>query len=343
MLTIYSFVFTVVFKVRWGQETGEKGQYAVILFSGLMLHGFLTETLSRAPVVVTQNPNFVKKVVFPLEILVPAMIGSALFHLAISLGVLLFAYLAVYHTLQWTLVFLPLVVLPHGGPIGVFDEGSYSREPQMLAAAGYAVLQVNFRGSANYGRAFTQAGAKQWGAAMQDDVTDATRWAIAQGHAEASRICIYGASYGGYASLMGVAKEPGLYKCAVGQVGVYDLNRMRSDDSLGNDYLRHYHEKVMNTGDLAAVSPTRLADRIKVPVFITSGHLDERLPIAQSETMEAALKKAGVPVETLYFKTEGHGIYKREHRAEFYARLLTFLQRNIGGRAPVPVAGAGVD
>lgn len=112
MLAIYSFVFTVVFQVRWGQETGDKSQYAVILFAGLMLHGFLAEVLSRAPVTVTHNPNFVKKVVFPLEILVPAMVGSALFHLAISLGVLLLTYLALYHTLHWTLIFLPLILLP---------------------------------------------------------------------------------------------------------------------------------------------------------------------------------------------------------------------------------------
>lgn len=237
---------------------------------------------------------------------------------------------------------LPMVVHPHGGPYAADDWG-YDPDVQVLAAHGYAVLQVNFRGSTGYGLDHETAGYRQWGLAMQDDLTDATRWAIDQGIADPARICIYGASYGGYASLMGVAKEPSLYKCAVGQVGVYDLNRMRSDDSLGNDYLRHYHEKVMNLGDLGAVSPTRLAERIKVPVFITSGHLDERLPIAQSETMEAALKKAGVPVETLYFKTEGHGVFKREHRAEFYARLLAFLQRNIGGRAPVPVADASAD
>jgi len=157
---------------------------------------------------------------------------------------------------------LPMVVLPHGGPIGVFDDGSYDRETQLLAAAGYAVLQVNFRGSANYGRAHTQAGRQQWGAAMQDDVTDATRWAIAQGVADKSRICIYGASYGAYAALMGTIREPGLYQCAAGYVGVYDLPMMHArgdirDARSGRTYLREW----LGAPDaLAARSPVNLAD-----------------------------------------------------------------------------------
>jgi dipeptidyl aminopeptidase/acylaminoacyl peptidase len=113
---------------------------------------------------------------------------------------------------------LPMVVLPHGGPFGVFGDGSYDIEPQLLAAAGHAVLQVNFRGSGNFGRAYRSTGARQWGGAMQDDLTDATRWAIDQGHADPARICIYGASYGGYAALMGAAKEPSPYKCGAGYV-----------------------------------------------------------------------------------------------------------------------------
>ncbi len=234
---------------------------------------------------------------------------------------------------------LPLVVHPHGGPYAG-DAWSYNVDVQVLAAHGYAVLQVNFRGSTGYGREHKLAGYKQWGLKMQDDLTDATRWAIAQGVADKDRICIFGASYGGYASLMGVAKEPALYKCAVGQVGVYDLGRFKSEDSLGNDYLRRYHEEVMNDGELGPLSPSRIADQIKVPVFLSSGHEDTRVPIEHSEMMETALKKAGVPVETLYFKTEGHGIYKLEHRREFYAKLLMFLQKNIGGRAPVVAASA---
>jgi dipeptidyl aminopeptidase/acylaminoacyl peptidase len=121
---------------------------------------------------------------------------------------------------------LPLVVLPHGGPFGVRDVWGFDPEGQLLAAAGYAVLQVNFRGSGGYGRAFRQAGARQWGRSMQDDLTDATRWAIAEGIADAGRICIYGASYGAYAALTGAAREPDLYRCAIGYVGVYDLPLM---------------------------------------------------------------------------------------------------------------------
>jgi dipeptidyl aminopeptidase/acylaminoacyl peptidase len=238
---------------------------------------------------------------------------------------------------------LPMVVYPHGGPYTVQDEWGYDPTVQVLASHGYAVLQVNYRGSSGYGRDHAVAGYKRWGLEMQDDLTDATRWAIDQGTADKDRICIYGASYGGYAALMGVAKEPALYKCAVGQVGVYDLGRMRSEDSLGDDYARRFFADTLNDGDLATVSPNRFAERIKVPVFLSAGREDETAPVEHTEMMEAALKKAGVPVETLYFKTEGHGIYKREHRAEFYARLLTFLQRNIGGRAPVPVADASAD
>lgn len=114
---------------------------------------------------------------------------------------------------------LPMVVIPHGGPIGEFDEGGFERDNQLLAAAGYAVLQINFRGSGHYGRTHIQAAAKQWGRAMQDEVTDATRWAIA----DPQRICIYGASYGAYSALMGAAREPSLYHCAAGYVGVYDV------------------------------------------------------------------------------------------------------------------------
>lgn len=240
---------------------------------------------------------------------------------------------------------VPLVVMPHGGPFGVQDTWEFDSDVQMLAAAGYGVLQVNFRGSSGYGRAHTDAGAREWGGAMQDDLTDATRWAISEGIGDANRVCIYGASYGGYAALMGVAKEPDLYRCAVGYVGVYDLPTMHTHGDIqergsGETYLREW---IGERESLAAVSPNRMADRIKVPVFLAAGGEDERAPIAHSEMMERALKQAGVPVETLYFANEGHGFYLEKNRREYYTRLLAFLARHLGGRtASTPAGGADV-
>lgn len=236
----------------------------------------------------------------------------------------------------------PMVVMPHGGPFGVFDDGSYNAEAQMLADAGYAVLQLNFRGSGNFGRAYRSAGAKQWGAAMQDDLTDATRWAIAQGHADASKVCIYGASYGAYAAMMGAAREPGLYRCAAGYVGVYDLPMMHTTGDIqrsgsGSTYLKEW---LGDPKQLAEVSPVNLAERIKVPVFLAAGGEDERAPIQHTRRMEAALQKAGVPVESLYYPTEGHGFYTDPHRREYYTRLLAFLAANLGGKTAGGAAAA---
>lgn len=237
---------------------------------------------------------------------------------------------------------LPTVVMVHGGPFGMQDTWGFDDEAQMLADAGYAVLQVNFRGSSGYGRAFTQAGAQQWGGKMQDDVTDATRWLIQQGTADPGKTCIYGASYGGYAALMGVAKEPGLYRCAAGYVGVYDLPTMHTHGDIqrrgsGETYLREW---IGERTALAGVSPNRIADRIKVPVFLAAGGEDERAPIEHSKMMEQALRKAGVPVETLYYPNEGHGFYVEANRKEYYSRLLAFLARHLGGAVATTGGGA---
>lgn len=234
---------------------------------------------------------------------------------------------------------MPLIVHPHGGPFGLQDSWGYDRDVQMMVAHGYAVLQVNFRGSGGYGKQFQELGQKQWGLTMQDDLTDATQWAIREGIADRSRICIYGASYGGYASLMGVAKEPDLYKCAVGYVGVYDLNMLWgrgdiSQSSYGKDFLADN----LGKQDLNASSPNKLVSRIKVPVFLAAGGADVRAPQSHSEAMEKALKAAGKPVESMYFSTEGHGFVKEEHQIAYYAKLFQFFERHIGGRAPVAPA-----
>lgn len=227
---------------------------------------------------------------------------------------------------------LPMVLLPHGGPFGIHDEWTFDTDAQLLANAGYAVLQVNFRGSGNYGRAFREAGARQWGGTMQDDLTDATQWAIREGIADPKRICIYGASYGGYAALMGLVKSPELYRCAVGYVGVYDLPRMlREDRQTGGAALRTWQYDWVGGDDaaLAGVSPNRLAERIKAPVFLAAGGEDKVAPIEHSKLMERALRKHGVPVETLYYPNEGHGFHDPDNRAEYYARLLQFLDRHL--------------
>ncbi len=229
---------------------------------------------------------------------------------------------------------LPLILLPHGGPFNVADVWGFDSESQILAARGYAVLQVNFRGSSLYGRAHAAAGLRQWGKAMQDDLTDATRWAVEQGIADPARICIYGASYGGYAALMGAAKEPDLYRCAAGYIGVYDLPMLyREGDIQERRAGRNLLEHNLGKEDLEAYSPARLADRIKVPVFLAAGGKDERAPVAHTEAMERALKSAGVPVQALIYPTEGHGFFVEENKREYYTRLLAFFDTHIGAAA----------
>ncbi len=229
----------------------------------------------------------------------------------------------------------PLVVFPHGGPFGIYDRWDFDPEVQLLAAAGYSVLRLNFRGSGNHGHAFQHAGVQQWGRTMQDDQTDATRWAIDQGIADPQRICIHGASYGGYAALMGAAREPQLYRCASGYVGVYDLATMHTHGDIqgygsGETYLREW---IGSPDALGEVSPAQLADRIKVPVLLAAGGQDVRAPIKHSRMMESALRKAGAPVETVYYDDEGHGFYLLEHRQAYYTKLLEFLDRHIGTAA----------
>lgn len=232
---------------------------------------------------------------------------------------------------------LPMVVLPHGGPFGISDDADFDEESQMLAEAGYAVLRVNFRGSGNYGRAFEHAGAREWGGRMQDDLTDATRWAIAQKIADPQRVCLYGASYGAYAAMMGLAKEPGLYRCGIGYAGVYDLPMMLRDEAGRTDYLkRWFADWVGAPENLAAVSPVNLAARIKQPVFLAAGGKDETAPIEHTRKLEKALVAAGAKPQTLYFPTEGHGFYTDEHRHAFYVQLIDFLAANLGGEKAQP-------
>ena len=226
---------------------------------------------------------------------------------------------------------LPLIINPHGGPFGPFDSWGFNNETQMLANRGYAVMQVNFRGSGNYGKDFQSKGYRQWGKMMQDDLTDATRWAIQKGIADPNRICMYGASYGAYASLMAVAKEPGLYRCAVGNVGTYDLPLQLSYSTSGggsSNPAKAFFGDVAQD-DVAQFSPARLAGQIKVPVLLMAGEKDTTCPPEQSKIMLAALQKVGIPAELKIYPGEGHGNALKENQIDFANRLVAFFDKNL--------------
>lgn len=232
---------------------------------------------------------------------------------------------------------LPLVVYVHGGPFGIRDEWEYDPYVQMLATHGYAVLQVNFRGSGGYGAAFERAGYKQWGGTMQDDLTDATRWAIAQGITDASRVCIFGGSYGGYASLEGAMKEPDLYRCAIGYVGVYDMRSLYKHDAARN--AKAVTSLLADTWGndpetLAASSPINHLDRLKAHVMLIVGGQDDRVPAEQGRAMHAAMNSRGIAHEWIYKPEEGHGFYDEKNVAELFQRIVAFLDHNIGSDAP---------
>jgi dipeptidyl aminopeptidase/acylaminoacyl peptidase len=227
-----------------------------------------------------------------------------------------------------------LVVLPHGGPHGVRDYPYYDAEVQLLANRGYSVLQINFRGSDGYGKTFEEAGHKNWGKVMVDDVIDATRWAIDTGVSDKDRVCIYGASYGGYSALMSAVKAPELYKCAIGYVGVYDLEAMKVKGDIPMGFRgRNYLDRVLGSDseDLKAQSPLTHAAKIQAKVMLIHGDEDNRVPSFHSKKMRAALKKTNNPAEWLYLADAGHGAFSVENRTKVYQRLLKFLDENIGG------------
>lgn len=196
---------------------------------------------------------------------------------------------------------------------------------------------MNYRGSAGYGYAFEKAGYREWGGKMQDDVTDATRWAISQGIADPQRICIYGGSYGGYAALEGAVKEPDLYKCAIGYVGVYDLRLMYSgaSDAMQNIYGRDYLKRVLGTDEtvLAQYSPIFQLNRLKAKVMLIVGGRDTRVPEVQGKNLHMALLERHVPHEWLYKPDEWHGFYDESNIAELFQKVDAFLDSTIGSGA----------
>ena len=227
----------------------------------------------------------------------------------------------------------PLIMHPHGGPYGVRDAWGYNPEVQMLASRGYAVLQVNFRGSGGYGKDFEYAAFKQWAGEMQDDLTDSVQWAIDAGIAEAGRVCIYGASYGGYSALMSAVKEPDLYACTAGYVGVYDLELMakKGDIQRRDEGLEYIREAICDSpASCKAGSPITYLDRIKADVMIIHGKDDQRVPFAHAEVLRDELEKRNISYEWLAKAKEGHGFLNVDNRVELYAKLIAFFDKNIG-------------
>jgi dipeptidyl aminopeptidase/acylaminoacyl peptidase len=236
---------------------------------------------------------------------------------------------------------LPMVVLPHGGPYEVDDAWGYDTETQILAQHGYLVLQVNFRGSGGYGLEFRDKGLRQWGTGMQNDIADATRHVIAEGIADPKRACIYGGSYGGYAAMMEPIRDPDLYRCAAGMAGVYDLSKMYHWGSIRRgEYGKQYLNRAIGTdpAELKANSPVELVDKLKLPIFIAHGRLDGRVDIRHAHDMVDRLKGQKADVEYFEIPQTGHGIAIDRYREEFYARLLRFLDRNIGSGAAMATA-----
>lgn len=234
---------------------------------------------------------------------------------------------------------LPLVVNPHGGP-WARDAYGFSPEVQFLANRGYAVLRVNFRGSTGYGQDLVMAGNREWGFKMQDDITDAVRWAIDQGIADPDRVCIYGASYGGYAVMAGLTYTPELYRCGINYVGVTSIPLLF--ETAPQAWASSIEIMKKQVGDpradkamLEDRSPVNHADRIQAPLLMAYGERDPRVVIKHLDLMEAALKRHEKPYEVIRKRDEGHGFAKYENQIEFYTALEAFLARNLGKRSPI--------
>lgn len=233
---------------------------------------------------------------------------------------------------------LPVVVNVHGGP-WARDRWGFNPEVQFLTNRGYAVLQMNFRGSTSYGRKFWEASFDQWGLSMQEDVQDGALWLIDQGIADPDRIAIYGGSYGGYATLQGLVKDPDFYACGVDYVGVSNLfTFMKGIPPYWAPYLEMMYEMVGNPNNpedsarMAATSPALNADKITAPLFVAQGANDPRVVKSESDQMVEAMKARGIEVQYMVKDNEGHGFRNEENKFEFYKAMEQFLAQHIGGR-----------
>lgn len=230
---------------------------------------------------------------------------------------------------------LPLVVMPHGGP-WVRDVWGFDPLVQLLANRGYAVLQMNYRGSTGYGDELYQNARREIGGKIQEDIEDGTRWAIAVGVADPRRIAIAGMSYGGYSALFGLGQNPGLYRCGISVAGVTDWLAFLDDSDI-DEYRsakRHWREQLgdpeKDREKLRAASPVNLADQIKAPLLIIQGRSDKRVPQDQAKRMITALAKTGREPESLLMSRLGHNYGDQKQRTEIYTRMVEFLEKHLG-------------
>lgn len=241
----------------------------------------------------------------------------------------------------------PAVVLVHGGPQVRGQSWGWNADAQFLASRGYVVIEPEFRGSDGFGWDHLSAGFKQWGLAMQDDVTDATRWAIREAGVDPKRICIAGASYGGYATLMGLVREPELYRCGINWVGVTDLGLMFSinHSDLPEDWKRHGMRTMLGDPEkdkerFAQTSPIAQAARITQPLLMAYGAVDRRVPLEHGTRLRDAVTRNNRNVEWVVYAEEGHGWGSPDNTRDFWGRVEKFLARHIGAppEAPAPAA-----
>jgi dipeptidyl aminopeptidase/acylaminoacyl peptidase len=221
----------------------------------------------------------------------------------------------------------------HGGP-WARDNWGFNPEVQFLVNRGYAVLQVNYRGSTGYGRKFWEASFKEWGKKMQDDVSDGVKWLISEGIANPKKVGIYGGSYGGYATLAGLTFSPELYACGVDYVGVSNLfTFMKTIPPYWEPFRKMMYEMVGNPESdsalFVAASPVYHADKIVAPLFVAQGKMDPRVNINESDQMVEAMKKRGVEVEYMVKDNEGHGFHNQENRFDFYGSMEKFLSKHL--------------
>jgi len=227
---------------------------------------------------------------------------------------------------------LPMVLIPHGGPIGPSDSWTFEPDAAFLASRGYAVLQVNYRGSGGRGMNFERSGYRQFGTGIQYDLIDGVHWAINKGYANKDRICVYGGSFGGYSSLMQPILAPKLYKCAIDYAGVSDymIEFNRSDTRRFRSGRTYFKEAIGNAAEARAISPINRLDRFNVPVLIAHGGEDQRVPIQNAEELRNRLETMRKPFEWLVFPKEGHGFYTEPHRLAFYERMQAFFGKYLG-------------